>query len=222
MLNFDLDMGTSNLHGVLIVNPDSIERKGIKQILFENFKNLQSFEAKNGKDCLIFLETANISSVFLDANSDSNMGIHTLKKIKSFNPQIKVVLFSGEITENLIFQAIDSNIDGFIIKDSDTKQIITVMNSILNNEIHFDQESIKYLINLVKTPNQLLPQKQLSRRELAVFNQLIQGKLIKQIAAQLKISPKTVSTYKSRILDKMNCGSNAELASYAVKNNLSF
>ena len=147
-------------------------------------------------------------------------GLDILKSLKDRNIHPRILVLSVHPQEQYAIRALNLGAAGYLCKDSINEELESAIKTIMADGLYIPRSiAEKYIFNTTSSL-QKLPHETLSEREFQIFCLLAQGNAIKAIAAKLYISDKTVSTYRTRILTKMNMTSNAELTRYALKNSL--
>ncbi len=197
---------------IMLVDDHSLVRSGIKQVLNKH-KNFEVIaEAINGIDALNQMKTITVDIVILDLSMPKMNGMDLLQTIKKEYPKIKILVLSMHDEFHYVQQAIKKGADGYVTKGCDIKNLINVLKEVsLNRKIISPQleEKISIIPDLTKSQTE-----KLSSREYEVLEHLGNGKTATEISNQLEISIKTVSTYRTRILQKLNLHSTADLILY--------
>lgn len=205
---------------ILLVDDHSIVRQGLKNLI-ELEEGLQvTGEAASGVDAIKLVRENHYDVMVLDLSMPGKNGIDTLHDLKHFAPELPVLILSGYAEEQYALNLMRSGCKGYLSKDADADEIIKAIRAIANGRRYVSSELANLMINELSHPSEKLLHEMLSKREFQVFIKLASGISPTDIAAELNISIKTVSTYRTRILEKMSLKTNAELIYYAIKNNL--
>lgn len=201
---------------VLIADQHPITRKGIASILLEDDKYLVVGEISDGNDILKFLTKHEVDVLILEIDIPNLNSITTIKSIKREFSHIKILILSCHPEEMYALSAIKYGAAGYISKTASLKRILEAVNQIQKGGIYLNEQLSSKLINDGdNTQGLAYKYKKLSSREIEVLNQLSNGKRNKEIAADLNINEKTVSTYKMRLLKKLEAKNVAELIKHA-------
>lgn len=205
---------------VLISDDHSIVREGLKQTVLRMYPDTFVDEASDGNEALLKIENNNYDLVILDISMPGKSGLDILKILKDKNIEAQILILSMHPQEQYAVRVYNLGASGYLSKSSVTNELETAIRTILSNEKYISHSFAKSLI-FEKTKNiNKAPHEKLSEREFQVMCMLAKGKSVKEIADELFISDKTVSTHRMRLLEKMKLKKNVELASYAIKNDL--
>lgn len=205
---------------VLIADDHSIVREGLKQYVktLEEVKLID--EAVNGDEAWAKIKVANYDLVILDVAMPGLSGLDVLQKIKSRNLKTHVLILSVYPQEQFAIRAFKLGASGYISKDSAFEELILAIKTITSGGRYIASAfAEKLAFNSFNSGTCPIHEK-LSERELQVMVMLAKGKSVSEIAKEIFISDKTVSTHRAHILEKMGMKKNAELTIYAIKNNL--
>ncbi|MBI4396799.1 MAG: response regulator transcription factor [Elusimicrobia bacterium] len=205
---------------ILIADDHIIIRKGLKQILSEDPSLIVAGEAANGHEVMEKLKAKHWDVIVLDSSLPDRSVLEILKQIKSHHPKIPIVVFTMNSEEHYAVRVLKAGASGFITKDAPPDQLISAIQKVARGGRYVSPAFAERLaFNLVSgVPKPL--HETLSDREFQVMCMISSGKTITEIAEQLFLSVKTVSTHRSRILEKMKMKNNAELIIYAIQNGL--
>ncbi|MGC2061410.1 MAG: response regulator transcription factor [Thermodesulfovibrionales bacterium] len=205
---------------VLIADDHPIVRKGIRQIL-EETRNVQSIdEAETGQEVLDKVKKGRFDIVLLDISMPGMNGIDTLEELKKLKPSLPVLILSMYPEEEYAVRALKAGASGYLTKKSAPDELATALRKIYKGERYISPILADLLASNLLDELEKPLHESLSNREFQVMRMIVAGKALKEIAGEMSLSPKTVSTFRSRILQKLNMTSNAELIQYAVKNQL--
>ncbi len=205
---------------ILIADDHSVVREGLKMIIKK--MDISSFveEASSGNEALEKLEKIEYDLAIMDISMPGMSGLDILKKIKDKNKKGIFLILSIHKQEELAIRALKLGASGYLSKDSVYDELTTAIKTVLNGRTYISSAlAEKIALNKIKGTSMSLHEK-LSEREFQIMCMLANGKSVKEIAGELFISDKTVSTHRMRILDKMEMKKNAELTNYAIKNDL--
>jgi len=203
---------------VLIVDDHPIVRRGLKEIL-KTEANLEVAEAANARDALALIKQQPFDLVVLDLDLPGMGGLELLQQIKQDQKQIHVLVLSVYPEDQFAVRVLKAGASGFVSKEAAADQLITAVRRILSGGKHISEHVADLLLQHFGHQDEHLHEK-LSDREFQILCLLGEGKTIKQIAQELSLSAPTVSTYRARILDKMDMRTTAELVRYAIQNRI--
>ena len=213
-------MRNQSMIKVLIADDHALFRDGLKRI-FSEIEDIDVVaEAVDGKDILKKVRECDWDIALLDINLPDINGLDILKRILSVNSASRILVLSMYPEEEYAIRAIRSGASGYLTKDSPTDQLINVIRRLAKGGKYVNPElAEKLLFNPVLDP-EALTHTTFSDRELHVFKLIVAGESLTAIANKLSLSVKTVSTYRSRILEKMDMKNNAQLVRYAIQHRL--
>jgi DNA-binding NarL/FixJ family response regulator len=205
---------------ILIADDHAIVREGLKQILSETPDLVVVAEASSGQEVLEKISKNDLDLVVLDIAMPGRGGLDILKEIKTQKPRLPVLMLSMYPEEQYAIRVLKSGASGYLTKESAPSELVMAIRQISQGKKYISPSlAEKLAIDLELSPDKL-PHEILSDREYQVMCMIASGKTLKEIADGLSLSIKTISTYRSRILEKMNMKTNAELTHYAIKSNL--
>jgi len=205
---------------VLIVDDHPIVRRGLKQVL-QDEPDFSVVEAGHAREALDQIQQQPVDLVIADIDLPGMNGIDLLKEIKRQNKQTPVLMLSIYPEDQVAVRVLRAGAAGFLSKEAAPEQLVIAIRKILQGGKHISERVADLLVmNLGGASEKSLHEK-LSDREFQILTLLGEGKTVKQIAETLSLSVPTVSTYRARILNKMEMKSTAELVRYAIQNRLS-
>jgi two-component system invasion response regulator UvrY len=205
---------------ILIADDHAIVREGLKQILSESPDLVVVAEASTGQEVLEKIGKNDLDLVVLDIAMPGRGGLDILKDIKSQRPRLSVLMLSMYPEEQYAVRVLKSGASGYLTKESAPAELVKAIRQISQGKKYISPSlAEKLAIDLEISPDRP-PHETLSDREYQVMCMIASGKTLREIADGLSLSIKTISTYRSRILEKMNMKTNAELTHYAIKNKL--
>lgn len=205
---------------ILLVDDHKIVRDGLKNLI-----NLESDievagEAASGTEALSLIRQNSYDVVVLDISMPDKNGIDTLHDLKHIAPDLPVLVLSGYAEEQYALNLMRSGCHGYLSKNADSDEIIKAIKKIASGKKYISSELAELMTSELSHPSDKQLHEMLSEREFQVFFKLASGLSPTEIAEQLNISIKTVSTYRSRIMEKMCLKTNADLTYYAIKHAL--
>lgn len=205
---------------VLIADDHALFRDGLKRIFSETDDIEVVAEAIDGKDTIKKAKEYDWDIALLDINLPDMNGLEVLKRISSANLPSYVLVLSMYPEEEYAIRAIRSGASGYMTKDSPTDQLINVVRRLANGGKYVNPELAEKLLFTPIINSEKLIHTTFSDREFHVFKLIVSGESLTSIANKLSLSVKTVSTYRSRILEKMRMKNNAQLIRYAIQRRL--
>jgi DNA-binding NarL/FixJ family response regulator len=208
------------LASVLIADDHAIVRAGIRQFLERDPQIERVGEAASGRETLDMLRSAQWQLVLLDINMPDRSGMDILRHIQSGFPDVRVLMVSGYPERQYATNVLRAGAMGFLAKDSAPDELLKAVKTVLAGRRYVSAALADLLATQLDQDSGRPPHEQLSEREFQIFCKLAAGRAATDIARELSLSVKTVSTYRSRILEKMQFTSNAELTTYALRNEI--
>ncbi|RJP33826.1 MAG: DNA-binding response regulator [Actinobacteria bacterium] len=205
---------------VLIVDDHPVVRKGLMQILSEEPDVETAAEAKTAAELLDLVREREWDVIVLDITLPDRSGLEALKDVKAVRPDLPVLILSMHPEDQYALRVLKAGAAGYLNKDSASDELVYAVRKVVGGGRYVSPSMAEKLAVVVGGDYEKPPHENLSDREFQVLCMLASGKRLKEIAAELCLSVKTVSTYRTRVLEKMGMESNAELTYYAVKNGL--
>jgi DNA-binding NarL/FixJ family response regulator len=205
---------------ILLVDDHNIVRQGLKNLIELESDLEVTGEASSGVEALKLIRSNSYDVVVLDISMPDKNGVDTLHDLKHIAPNLPVLILSGYAEAQYALNLIRSGCKGYLSKDADSDEIIKAIRTIANGKRYISSELAELMTKQLSHPSDKQLHETLSSREFQVFFKLAGGLSPTEIGAELNISIKTVSTYRTRILEKMSLKTNADLTYYAIKNDL--
>lgn len=205
---------------ILIVDDHSLIRVGLKQVISDVDDIVVAGEAASGQEAYEQVMENNFDVVLLDINMPGENGVETLKRIKSKKPDIDVIMLSVYPEDQYAVRAIKAGASGYLTKDTDMSVMLDAIRKVYEGGRYISPVLAESLAAYVEKDSERPLHEKLSDREFQVMRMLTKGKKIKEIAEELYLSESTVTTYKSRIMNKLDIRNDVQLAIYAMKHNL--
>jgi len=205
---------------ILIADDHPIVREGFKQVLSETSDMFVSDEASNGQEALNLVHKNKYDVILLDISMPGRNGLEILKDLKSEYPSLPVLIVSIYPEEQYAVRAFRAGASGYLTKASAPNELIAAIRKVSKGGRYISSslaEKLTYYLDADATKS---PHETLSDREYQVMMMIASGRTVTEIAEELFLSAKTISTYRSHILRKMKMKNNAEIIIYAVQNNL--
>ena len=205
---------------VLVADDHTIVREGLKQILAKSGDLVVAGEAANGNDVLRMVREQEWDVLVTDMSMPGRNGLELIKLVKAASPKLPVLVLSMYGEEQFAVRAIRAGASGYLNKESASDQLVAAIRKIASAGMYVSGAVAEALLRNVRDGERKAPHEQLSDRELQVLQLIAAGRSVTQIAETLNLSPKTVSTHKARILEKMHMTNQAELIRYAIEHAL--
>jgi two-component system invasion response regulator UvrY len=204
-----------------IVDDHVIVRRGLRQFLSEEVDLRVTGEAANGHEALELVRQGEVDVLLLDISMPGQGGIDALQAIKTRFPELPVIILSGFPEQHYAVTLIKQGASGYLNKECDPTEIANAVRTVARGRRYVTPAVAELLADsLGRGDVAAPPHEALSERELQVFLRLAQGETVGHIADSMCLSVKTVSTYRSRVLDKLDLKTNSDLTYYALKNGL--
>ena len=204
---------------ILIADDHPIVRRGLKGILSEESDMKVKGEAENGHEALSLLRKGNWSVAVLDMAMPGMSGLDLLKQVKSEFPKLPVLILSLYPEEQYAMRMLKAGASGYVTKEAAPDELVNAIRTIVSGRRYINPRQAELiadsLLDVGKQPHEML-----SDREFEVMKKIAMGKRLTEIAKDLHLSVKTISTYRTRILEKMKMKSNSEIIRYALENKL--
>ena len=205
---------------VLVADDHEIVRQGLKTIISEHSDLSIAGEAENGNQVLKILKKTKVDVVLLDFDMPEKNGLDTLVELKALYPKLPVMILSIFPEDHYGTRFLKAGASGYLQKSSATDQLIDAIRKVFNGGKYISSALTDRLVTNLNRDHERPLHEPLTDREFQVFCLLATGKKLKEIADELCLSINTISTYRSRILQKMDMSSNADVIRYAIKNKL--
>ncbi|MEI6235367.1 MAG: response regulator transcription factor [Planctomycetota bacterium] len=205
---------------ILLVDDHEIVRRGLKQLLTEVYPNAAFGDAANVPQFRGLTLRHTWDLVLLDINLPGGSGLELLADLKRQHPKTAVLVISSYPEEEFAVRAFKLGADGYLTKSSVSDEMVTAVKKVMSGGKYVSSALVEKLAIALGSPMEQNPHDSLSPRELEVLRLVATGKTIKEIAAGLALSEKTVATYRSRISEKLNLSTNVDLARYALQHHL--
>jgi two-component system, NarL family, invasion response regulator UvrY len=205
---------------VLIADDHAVVRQGLKQILGDTPEMLVAGEATTGQEALDKVRAETWDVVVLDISMPDHSGLDILKQLRSEQPKLPVLVLSMYSEDQYAMRVLKAGASGYLTKDSAADELVKAIRKVVRGGRYVSPSLAEKLAFAVGADSGKLPHETLSDREFQVLRLIAAGKSVKEMAAELFLSAKTVSTYRARLLQKMSLETNAELIHYAIQNHL--
>ncbi|MBH1964319.1 MAG: response regulator transcription factor [Comamonadaceae bacterium] len=203
-----------------IVDDHAIVRTGLKQFFSEHVDLRVAGEASTGREAIDLVRTTELDVLVMDLSMPGQSGIDALAMIRAKAPDVGILILSGYPEEHYAMNLIRQGASGYLNKECDPAEIVEAIRTIGLGKRYITPSVAELLAQQLNRKNDAPPHEQLSEREFQVFLKLAKGETAGDIAESLSLSVKTVSTYRTRLMEKMGLNSNSDLTYYALKNRL--
>jgi DNA-binding NarL/FixJ family response regulator len=200
---------------IVLADDHKIVREGLKRILAATTDLQVAAEAADGDELLRLVKAADYDIAVVDLSMPGLAGPALIKRLKSEKPKLRILVLSMHGEQQYAARVLKAGASGYLNKDSAAEQLVGAIRKIASGGVHIGEAAAASLVAAEKTPHDAL-----SDREFEVLKLLVEGLGPTEIGERLHLSVKTVSTHKTRILEKLNLGSTAELVRYALENKL--
>ena len=203
-----------------IVDDHAIVRSGLRQFLSEHVDLRVVGEANDGAQALELVRGGEVDVLLMDISMPGQSGVDAMQAIKARHPGLPILILSGFPESHYALTLIRQGASGYLNKDCDPDEIANAIRTVHRGRRYISPAVAELLAEGLAGDGERPPHELLSERELQVFLRLAQGETVGQIADSMCLSVKTVSTYRSRVLEKLKLSTNSELTYYALKNGL--
>ena len=204
---------------ILAVDDHEIVREGVKRIFDGTSVEAEVGEARSGHEALELVRGQDWDIVILDISLGGRSGIDVLKELKQLRPRLPVLILSMHTEEQYALRAFKAGAAGYLTKGSRSEELVTAILKIVKGGKYITPSLAEKIIDISSDSEKPLHET-LSDREYEVLCLIASGKTVGDIAGELSLSDKTVSTYRARLLEKMGMKTNADLTRYAIMNQL--
>lgn len=208
------------MHRILIADDHTVVRKGLIQILLEAFPSAQVDEVTDAEDLLKKVFTQTWDVVISDISMPGRSGLEVLQEIRQHYPKLPVLILSVHSEDQYAMRVLKAGAFGYLNKDSAPEQLVAAVNRVMQGKKYITPTIAEKLANSLDQDLNKLSHEYLSDREFEVLKLIAGGCAVSEIANRLSLSVTTISTYRARIMTKMNLKTNAELTLYAIEHKL--
>jgi DNA-binding NarL/FixJ family response regulator len=195
-------------------------RAGLRRLLTEDRSVSDIGEAASGNDTLEKLRTQSWDLLILDINMPDRSGLDILRHVRSAHPDTRVLVLSGLSERQYALNVLKAGASGYLPKECAPNDLLQATRAVLAGRRYVSPQIAELLVTDLNADSDQPLHGRLSEREFQVFYKLASGRSVSAIGNELCLSVKTVSTYRSRILEKMNLRSNADITTYALRNQI--
>jgi DNA-binding NarL/FixJ family response regulator len=205
---------------ILIADDHPLVREGLKQIISGLTDMVVVDEASNGSEVLEKTSKNNYDVAVLDISMPDNNGVDIIEQVKARKPELNILVLSIYPEEQYAVRAFKAGANGYLTKESTPEELIAAIRKVSLGRKYVSTSFAEKLASDLKMDTKQPLHKMLSNREFQVMSMIASGKTIKEIAEKMSLSAKTISTYRTRILEKMGLKNNAEIIRYGIKHGL--
>lgn len=205
---------------VVLADDHSIVRSGLRQLLSGTPGLEVAGDAANGETLLALLASVAADIVLLDLSMPGLSGVDLINRIRHAHPQLPVLVLSMHVEAQIVSRVLRAGAAGYVTKDCDPQTLIGAVRKVASGGRYIDPTLVDSVVFNLERDEDHAPHEQLSPREREVLERIAAGQALGQIADELHVSPKTVSTHKMRLMQKLNLQTNADLLKYAVRHGI--
>jgi DNA-binding NarL/FixJ family response regulator len=205
---------------ILMADDHAIVRQGMKQILADSPDIAIFAEADNGDQAYTLVRNGGWNFLLLDIAMPGKNVLEIIKQAKQQFPHLPILVMSMHAEDQYAIRMLRAGVDGYLSKDTAPDQLLTAIRKLARGEKYLSMAVAEQLIHELAPGKQKPLHSSLTDREFQVFTAIAKGKSLTEIAADMTLSIKTISTYKTRLLKKMQMTKNVEIINYALKNNI--
>ena len=205
---------------IAIVDDHALVRAALRQFFADQIDFAVVAEAATGREAMDIVRKAEVDVLVLDIGMPGQSGVDTLAAIRARAPDLPVLILSGYAEEHYATTLLRQGASGYLNKDCDPEEIVRAIRTVARGRRYITAGVAERLAEGLRAGSDVPLHEQLSERELQVFLRLAKGETVGRIAEGMSLSVKTVSTYRTRVMEKMHLDSNSDLTYYALKNGL--
>lgn len=205
---------------ILLVDDHPVVRQGIKQVLSGAFHPALVGEAANAEEGMIEIRNTDWDVMVLDISLPGASGLDLLKDLRRERPTLPVLVLSMHPPDQFARRAMNAGASGYLTKDSPPTELVKAVGEVMAGRRYLNPAVIEEMVLNLQPARDQRPHEVLSDREYQVLRMIASGLTVSQVATRLSLSVKTVSTYRARVLEKMNMKTTAELMHYGIQQNL--
>jgi two-component system invasion response regulator UvrY len=205
---------------ILIADDHSVVRKGLRQILLEAFPFADIEEVADAEELFKKIIKQKFDVVISDISMPGRSGLEVLQQVKQDQPKLPVLILSVHSEEQYALRVLKAGASGYLNKDSAPEELVKAVNQLMLGKKYISHAVAEKLASSLDQDNSRALHELLSDREFEVLKRLASGKSVSEIADQFSLNVSTISTYRARVLEKMNLRTNADLTLYAIEHKL--
>lgn len=205
---------------IIVCDDHKLIREGLRKVFSQQEDIEVIAEASDSAELLNVVSSVNADLIITDINLPGRSGLDILADLRRRFPSVPIIVLSMYSEDRFALRALRSGAAGYLPKGSEPDEMVRAVRKVANGGRYLTERSAELLMDDLDRPATVLPHDRLSRREFEIFLLLVNGLNIRQIAERLHLSISTVNTYRARIFEKMQLGSDVELVRYAIENDL--
>ncbi|MDE2117620.1 MAG: response regulator transcription factor [Betaproteobacteria bacterium] len=205
---------------ILIADDHTVVCQGLTLILEKSHEMKIVASCSNGADALNWLRSNDCDVALIDIAMPGMNGIDLLKHLRKEKPKLPALVLSSYPEDQYAVRLIKAGAAGYLNKECAPEEVVSAVRCVLDGKRYISPAVVEMLVNELNLPDGKPPHETLSNREYQIFLLLASGKTVSEIADAVALSPKTISTYRTRVMEKMYLYNNAELMRYAIDNHL--
>ena len=205
---------------IMLVDDHPVVRRGVIEILAHAFPHAVVHEAGSGGEAVALSRRLPWDIVILDLTLPDGSGLDVLKQLREMQARVPVLVLSMHAAEQFARRAVAAGAAGYLTKESADAELVAAVNRLLRGGRYFGHRVLEAVVTGIHPDRDERPHERLSDREYEVLRLIGSGRTVSEIASALRLSVKTVSTYRARVLEKMELRTNAELTHYVVRHRL--
>jgi two-component system, NarL family, invasion response regulator UvrY len=205
---------------IMLVDDHPIVRRGLRDILIEAFADATIEEVGNGTEAIAIARARHWDIVILDLTLPDCSGLDVLKRVRESQTRVPVLVLSMHAADQFARRTISAGASGYLTKDTADTELVNAVTKLVTGGKYFGPEVLERVVLSLHPDSEASPHERLSDREFQVLRMIGEGRTVSEIAAELTLSVKTISTYRARVLEKMGMRTTAELTRYAVRHGL--
>ena len=198
----------------------AVVRQGLKLILADHFKKAVFGQARNATEALFRIAKEHWDVLVLDITMPGRSGLEILQDVKRLRPKLPVLVLSMHPEDQFAVRMLKAGAGGYMTKESADEELVGAIQKVVSGGRYISPSLAERMASYLSVDVQKAPHERLSDREFQVLRMIASGKTVSQIGRELSLSVKTISTYRARVLEKMDMKNSAELTHYAVQHNL--
>jgi len=205
---------------ILLADDHAVVRQGLKLILADHFKKAVFGQARNATEALFRITKEHWDVLVLDITMPGRSGLEILQDVKRLRPKLPVLVLSMHPEDQFAVRMLKAGAGGYMTKESADEELVGAIQKVVSGGRYISPSLAERMASYLSVDVQKAPHERLSDREFQVLRMIASGKTVSQIGLELSLSVKTISTYRARVLEKMDMKNSAELTHYAVQHNL--
>ena len=205
---------------ILIADDHELIRHGLRGLLHDHFRDVEIAEASNAKEAIAASVKGGWDLALVDINMPGRSGLELIRDLKQMHPSLPVLVVSAHTEEDFALRALKLGAAGYVSKQSAADVLVAAVKKVLSGGRYVSPAVAEKLAQAAAEGWSGTPHENLSHREMQVLQMIAKGQTIKEVAAELALSEKTIATYRSRISEKLGLSTNVELTRYAMQHGL--